>query len=309
MNSPRPSGRSRRARLLVVALLLAPAAAVAQERELSFRPAPTDRPAELDLSGALAPPEKPSLFYQPNWNVQIEALGWFVAPGGFVQLPGGTTTQWLKDFNSDSPHESPFFNINVRENDWRLSLSAAVYDSSGRTSVQGAPGSIGAVPFNTGDPATISLDFTTFQAEVGYRLPVSGRVREGRPHPTFFSTWEVTAGARFFDVQTRFALPAGVAEGHDFFAAPYAGFRIDFEIVHGFSVDASVNVGYFNDGGDTSTYTSDVVAGFIWRPIENVGIEIGYRQVAFDLKSGKGTDEFHWDGALAGLYAGVVIRF
>jgi len=49
--------------------------------------------------------------------------------------------------------------------------------------------------------------------------------------------------------------------------------------------------------------------GVTWRPVRHVGVQVGYRQLAFDLEDGEGTDRFRFRGAMAGVFAGVTVRF
>ena len=46
-----------------------------------------------------------------------------------------------------------------------------------------------------------------------------------------------------------------------------------------------------------------------WRPHPNVGVQIGWRQVAYWLNDGEGEDEFEYNGRMAGIQGGLVIRF
>jgi len=73
-------------------------------------------------------------------------------------------------------------------------------------------------------------------------------------------------------------------------------------------IDLEVNVGAA-PFGDHSSSSWDAMLGFTWRPIENLGVQIGFRNISFNLENGDGADEFAWDGALAGLFAGVVLKF
>ena len=80
-------------------------------------------------------------------------------------------------------------------------------------------------------------------------------------------------------------------------------------IVECFTIDVQFDIGYFTDGGDKSTLGYDIMAGFMWRPTQNIGVQIGYRDLAYSLQSGSGSNQFEWEGSIQGLYAGAAIRF
>jgi hypothetical protein len=74
-------------------------------------------------------------------------------------------------------------------------------------------------------------------------------------------------------------------------------------------IDLQIVAGALPTGGDRSTICMEVVNGYTVRPIENVGLQIGYRLSFYDLTAGDGTSKFEYTGAVAGIFAGVVIRF
>ena len=51
------------------------------------------------------------------------------------------------------------------------------------------------------------------------------------------------------------------------------------------------------------------MVGFQWDPTANFGAQIGYRQLLFGLEADDAPAEFAWQGGLAGVYAGAVVRF
>ena len=54
----------------------------------------------------------------------------------------------------------------------------------------------------------------------------------------------------------------------------------------------------------------DIVAGGQWRPVPNVGVQVGYRALFLDIESGRDDEAFEVGSAsLQGLFAGVGFRF
>jgi hypothetical protein len=246
-------------------------------------------------------------FAQPAWRIQFEPEVWFCAPGGEFRLAGSTSSSRVEFFNLDDPRVSPMGTLHVRDGDWRLAVSGMTFAERDRGTVKQFTGEFGGQAFTPGTRVVSTLDFTSAQFEVGYRLPVSGLLA-GENIPDFFATWEAVGGVRFMDVDFDLRFPTGTADAHEFFTTPYLGFRLAMEMSHGFTVEVEGSAGYFG-GGDRSAFSDDVNVGFMWRPHPNIGVRAGYRQIAFILKSGSGAERFEWDGALAGLHAGVVVRF
>jgi opacity protein-like surface antigen len=75
-----------------------------------------------------------------------------------------------------------------------------------------------------------------------------------------------------------------------------------------FTVDLQSEIG-FQPVSDRTSWSWGVMVGGTWRPMENVGVRLGYRQLLFDLKNGADADEFKFRGGMAGLFAGIELRF
>jgi hypothetical protein len=92
------------------------------------------------------------------------------------------------------------------------------------------------------------------------------------------------------------------------FFEPYIGARAEAVIADDFSLILQLSAGGL-PLYSSSSYSVDIVLAFEWRPIPNVGIELGWRQIAYGLTDGRDLDRFQYTGRLAGLFTGVVIRF
>jgi hypothetical protein len=91
-------------------------------------------------------------------------------------------------------------------------------------------------------------------------------------------------------------------------AHPYAGVRWELEIREQFTIDLEVTLGGF-ESGDSESWSSDILVGFQWNPTQHFGAQIGYRQLLLGIESDEAPQEFAWQGGLAGVYAGVTLRF
>ena len=80
-------------------------------------------------------------------------------------------------------------------------------------------------------------------------------------------------------------------------------------IVDRFDIDLQVLAGGFDAGRGHSSFSIEIVNGYTYRPIENVGVQVGYRLSWYSLQDGSDVNRFDYTGAVAGLFAGVVIRF
>jgi len=154
---------------LVSAMMLAGACPCAAQEAPGAPAAANDAAATLKLA-------------EPPYTIQFEPSVWYASPGGKLRLPGGTSTHWIDTFNLDSPRLSPYGELHLREGNWRLGFGAMAYREHSRGSIQGDFGRSGG-GVRAGDSVSASLDFTTFQGEVGYRLPVSGTYT-GEEKPT-----------------------------------------------------------------------------------------------------------------------------
>jgi opacity protein-like surface antigen len=72
---------------------------------------------------------------------------------------------------------------------------------------------------------------------------------------------------------------------------------------------AELNGGYL-PLSDSESYSFDLIVGGQWRPIKNVGVQIGYRALFFGIETGESDNAFELsEASLQGLYAGVTLSF
>jgi hypothetical protein len=246
-----------------------------------------------------------------RWTLQFEPSVWYGAPGGKVTLPGsaaGVSPTFLDTINLDSPRPSPSAELHLYDDRWRFTFEGTWLREHDRGTIAEQGGTLGPVSFAAGDALKASESFTTVEATVAYRLTLPETLAKGR-EGVFACAFDVLGGMRFYDVSFDFSAPAGSTSADIFQGQPLAGVKLSVDLIEQFTVDVQVDVGGFTDGGDAVNYAYSIEAGFMWRPTPNVGAQIGYRDLAFMLRSGPEGDRFEYRGAIQGLFAGVVIRF
>lgn len=262
----------------------------------------------------------------PAWTVQVEPSMWYVSPSGKIKLPissgsgpGSFTTGGdevdVSRLNLDSPRFEPAGELHISSERWRFSFSGSTYGLDRNGTVADSSFRLGSVPVAAGDRLDVSYDFTTVELTGGYRF--WGRdFKAASEHPEeamdLVGRFYGIAGARVydfsFDMKNLSRSGAPSADTDQFFIEPIIGLRGELDIAEDFTIDVQVSGGGFADS-DRSSYSIDVIAGFQWRPTSHVGVQIGYRQLAFGLADGDGAEEFTYDGRLAGLYLGLLLRF
>jgi hypothetical protein len=299
---------------------LAAAAVLPVCRRASAQEAPGARPPQAAEgaapSGAASGGEAahwPNLSDPDRWTVQLLPRAWYVSPSGKFRLPSTQPTAGnqvrVETLNLDAPRFSPYGEVQVRADAFRFAISAASY-SVDRSATSDRAFRLGDVEVAAGQVTDSSFELTTLQASVGYRFFTKdfGQDGGGRPGMTMLHL-EGLAGLRLYEVDIDVSGPGGARSGSDeTFGEPFVGARAELRLVRDFSVEVELNGGGFGDG-DRSVYSLDTVLGFAWRPWEAVGVQIGWRQLLFNFQDGEGASEFEYQGGLAGLYGGVMIRF
>jgi hypothetical protein len=291
--------RARLIRIVCLAFLLEFAApAVAQRTALNPQPEDIAPPGDTD---------DPHLY--ENWVLRFEPAVWYVAPGGRFHLPGepaGTEETWVSDVNLDSPRASPFGELHLRTSEkWRFTFSAFSLEQENRGTIANDFGTFGPHAYSPGDPLEASLNLVSGEITAAWRLPFE----LGKKSQDFEGRAELIGGARFIDFGLELSAPSGTVSEDLFYLEPIVGFKVNLEVTQQFTIDLQNTFGYWSDGADKRSMTWDILVGFMYFPLENVGIQIGYRQLLLDLEEGKGEEFFEYHGAAAGVYGGLSIRF
>lgn len=292
MTVPASRTRPRRiARTLAPLLALWPAWAQAFEP-----PAGETAPAE-----SAAAPEA-----QRDWIVRLDVRGWYVAPAGELTLPSsgpaGNAVK-LSTLDADSPRFSPYGELSVQADRLLFTLAGANF-SADRSTTATSAFRLGDVEITPGDTVRTDLDFTLAQASVGYRVfdhdfdaAGDNRIR----------IWAL-GGVRLQDLSFDVSEPGVNRTRRDVFTGePFVGVRTEGRLARDFYADLDLSVGAWP--GSRSTFSFDVAVAFSWRPVSWFGAQVGYRLLITDTETGDGPGRFRFDGSMAGLFAGVTLRF
>jgi hypothetical protein len=246
------------------------------------------------------------------WRFSLEPAMWYVAADGDVKLPGGLSGSNgqqidLADLNLDSPRISPFFEVHGKADRWRASISGFALNTHGRESIAAFSGEFGGVSVGLGD--AIEADFELSSIEVTLARTAFEDFTGAGPEGLLRADLDVLGGVRLYDIGASIDAPSGRASHDEIFIEPLVGVKLSLQLDPQATIDVQTSFGGFTNGGDRHSFTWDILAGFQWRPINDMGVQIGYRNIVVDLQSGEDPGTFDYFGALAGLYAGVVIRF
>ncbi|RNC82647.1 MAG: hypothetical protein ED559_12985 [Phycisphaera sp.] len=250
--------------------------------------------------------------YEPSdpleYTYEIEPFVWFVSPGGDVGYARGTELVDTENLSIDDPALYGGAEFHIIRDKWRFSLLGAVASQNG-AAVQSTARTLGPLAVAAGDTVRTEIDINTYSLRTGYRVWEFEPDPNERGIPEISSAVEVVAGVRAFDYSLESEIIAGgtpgSVEGDMFHLEPIVGAKWEIHFQDQYTIDFSSNFGYLPEIDDQSSSSLDLTVGFKYRPTPNVGAQIGYRLLVFDLES----DEVEAEGALAGLYGGIAIRF
>ncbi len=247
---------------------------------------------------------------ETTYKFRFDPSLWYVGLSGQVKLPGapvGATGGKLSEIGADKPRLAPMGAVRMGFENWRVSLSAFGV-SVNTTGIASKAGQFGSFVFAPGSTVRSSIDLASAQLMGGYSFGTwsTGKASDGKP--TFSVESTLLAGVRMYDLSMGFGnVAANVATTNQLFAEPIIGARADIDMAHGFSIDAESTFGYLP--GEHGSASLEITVGLLYRPIENVGIRAGYRNMRFNLYSGKDANKFELNGGAAGLFVGFEVRF
>ncbi|MFA6045539.1 MAG: hypothetical protein WC718_11185 [Phycisphaerales bacterium] len=272
-------------------------------------PAPASQPAAspIEQSSDLLPWHR-----DDKWTVRFEPSVYYVGMSGTATLPrasgatGPNPSVRLAEINADEPRLSPAGEINLRKGEWGIAVRGFGFSSSGDATTTAA-GQLGDVIFAQGDIVNRGLDFNAFEVEGTYNL-LKDKLRPLEDGTYGVRTrLDLVGGVRLYDVDLRLSSlgTGGVSSQNDeVFVQGEVGVKGSVEFYDHFTVDLQLDAGGGPDG-----YSFDILVGGSWKPINNFGVQIGYRALFFDVDSGSGNSKFKLEGAAQGLYAGIVLEF
>ncbi len=239
-----------------------------------------------------------------SWTVQVEPVLWYPALFGDMSVSGGATFD-VESYGLDENEASPAGEITFRSSDqdgaWWFVFSGFSFSTEGGEVADGIV-NIGGPLVEAGDRLDFDFRFTSVEGFVEYALPAIVDENDVR-------WWfNLCGGARLYDLSLDTDVNGSPATSDDnTWFEPVGGVRMVLELPHGFGMDLATNIGGFANGDDSSMSWS-ISVGFTWQFCKNAAAEIGFRHLGVDLEDGE-DEPFMFDGALAGLWGSVVIRF
>ncbi|MDX2116386.1 MAG: hypothetical protein SFZ24_12320 [Planctomycetota bacterium] len=240
-----------------------------------------------------------------RWTIRFEAAAWAPALAGDATLPGGTSVD-VEDIDADENEIEPTGRALIRGGKWSFMFRGFgfSFDDEGR-----AGASFDAsdeISFVRGDAVDAAIDIQGFDLTAGYTVltPIDDVERDVRV------AFDLYAGARLHTLDLSIGVPGGEAAQDDgVWVEPIGGVRVAVDLPHEFGFDLTLDGGGF-PGSDASSYSWDVTVAFRWMFLgQGVGgLEIGFRHLRMNLEDGD-AEALEFDGALAGLFGGIVIRF
>lgn len=249
-----------------------------------------------------------------RWHLEFHPVVWFVGVSGEVKLPVDTGNNEeaapvdADDLNITQTRVTPMGEANITRGNW-LIMARGMGFGIDREQLVSTSGNVGDVSIVEGESVSSSVDALAFELAGGYRVinrDISPLTGGGYKLSTALY---VMAGARVIDFEYSIEDAAGVSDSADATSVhPTAGLKFVADFYNDFTVHAEVNGGTSFFGDDS--YGFDIVVGGQWRFVENVGLQIGYRALFFEVESGEDSNTFEWsDGALQGVYAGLTFSF
>jgi len=294
---------------LAALLALAPlASALAQSTSAPPSSTPASPPASSSASSPLA---KEAQKDPSDWTLRLEPSVWYVAPGGKLRMPGSPSSfglSRLEKLNLDSPRPMPYLEAQWKNEDWKLTLSTSYASERNRGAIADEGGFLGPISYAPGDRINSSLSIFNLELNAAHRLSLPKELA-GDPSGGFASRLEVLGGIRLQHFDADFDVNGANVSASEFFGFPVVGARFSMELIRRFTLDLQVDAGGFAFGGGRAAWGANIISGFQYRPTENIGIQIGYRLMSYHTRTGRDTDRFEYNGALAGLFFGAVVRF
>lgn len=246
---------------------------------------------------------------QPEWRFQFEPSAWYAGASGKVRIagaPAGASTVQINDLHLDNPRLTPAGELHVRTGDWRFSFGTFFFTQN-RLQTMSVPGQLGTVVFTPGNQVYSKIQQDEYVPVVGYEF--WKRKAEPNDAVQFLGRLEAFGGARLDSVKFDFSQGALASSQSEFFGQAILGIKGSMDIAEQFSIDLETSLGGWPGGSTNYAWSWDITVGFMWRPVPNVGVQIGYRNLFNEFRNGDGSQQFYYNGGLAGLFFGAVIRF
>jgi hypothetical protein len=255
-----------------------------------------------------------------HWTIAFEPRLWYAGPSGDFRFPGGSATNDkidLDELSIDDPVASPYGELRLQRGPWRIVVSGSATDADATSTID-TTRVLGSVAVFSGERARLDFSHASFEAQALYRLGhyVDGKTAQGRDIVRF--AMFAGLGMRFTNIDLDFAVtPTSIARvGGEVtalsyehtFVEPMIAASAELLVYEKFSLGVEGTFGFF-ESGDVSSASASIEPTFGWFPVDNLGIEIGYRMLIHRMEDGQDPSQFEWSGSMAGLFAGVSLRF
>jgi opacity protein-like surface antigen len=276
--------------VLVPTLALPAAPALAQPSDSATRVEPA--PSLLSLERQPVP-----------WTIELAPIVWGAAIEGDFTL-GGANEFDARDINADEPSISWGGRALLRAG--KLSLHVEAFhlanDSDNQTASQTIAANALTIP--RGSLVDWEFEFTNFKGAVGYAFEPFVK------NDDVTAFLDLYAGFRYADLSWELASPGiGSTSTDNAWAHPLIGARLTLDLPYNFEFGLESDIGIQPLGEETS-FAWEILVGFQWEPVENVGVRFGFRHISSNFESDSDNgDENDFDFFAAGLYGSVVVRF
>ncbi len=237
-----------------------------------------------------------------EWRVEVAPIAWFSAYSGDLTIAPGTDFA-LEDIDADEPAWAVGADVRVRSDKFAFSLGGAVRNDSG-DDVAAEPIRAGSITLAAGDAISWESDITVVKATAGYRF-----------EPLVFDTQndvrlqlDAYAGLRYVDLSFELEGGGNTASFDENWAMPVFGGRLTLDLPYETSMLIESDIGYL-PLGDTTVFAWEAFLGFGWQATPNIGARIGFRHLSLRYLDEGGAGDQEFQGFLAGLYLGAVVRF
>ncbi len=243
----------------------------------------------------------------PEYTLQVEPMLWRPALQGDVSLPGSGSKVDVEDLNIDEPQLAPFVEVTYRSDAWQVRASGFGFEND---TTHRARRAINIGELSIAEDERVNSEFDLFSAQLVVAKRIWRRSFDAEHMDSGVAlSLDLGLGARVFDYELDIDILGGDSQSDDqFFWHPMIGSKLSIDMYDDFTIDVDINFGYM-EYSDTSAAALDILVGFQWHITENIGTQMGYRFLYMDLEDGSSNDRLEFDGALAGLYWSLVIRF
>ncbi|MBX3405224.1 MAG: hypothetical protein KF869_00560 [Phycisphaeraceae bacterium] len=281
-------------------------------------------PSETAQANPVQLPPRDFPLPPPEWKVSLSPRLWWTSPSGELKLPAASGTGPgaftdsgdsvdISQLNLDTPRLSPAGELHIATGRWRFAFSAGAFSLDREATIADSAFRAGSVEISPGDQMSVRFDYSVFEATAGYQVYSWDFDSASRSPANAADTGMrliALGGVRLHDVDIdlRSRDDGSSASTDQTFLEPIGGIRAEFALTQQFAIELQATGGAWIES-DRSVYSLDLCVVVRWMPTPGIGVEFGWRQIAFSLSDGDGAGEFEYFGAIAGVFAGVTIRF